>query len=101
MEEVFRVESQTVRFFDGLEVDGYRLPDGEFRVGLTGASRMLGYGENWLRRVLDRGGTALKALRGLGFTEQIEEVVRESERGARVVRTIGLRDFNRLIACKV
>jgi hypothetical protein len=62
---------------------------------------MLGYGENWLRRVLGRGGTALKALRGLGFTEQIEEVVRESERGARVVRTIGLRDFNRLIACKV
>jgi hypothetical protein len=109
VEEVIRVESQTVRFFDGLEVDGYRLPDGEFRVGLTGASRMLGYGENWLRRVLGRGGTALKALRGLGFTEQIEEVVRESERGARVVRTIllrsrcaiGLRDFNRLIAYAV
>lgn len=48
-----------------------------------------------------RGGTALNALRGLGFTEQIEEVVRETVRGDRSVRTIGLRDFNRLIAYAV
>ncbi|WP_332949924.1 MULTISPECIES: hypothetical protein [unclassified Microcoleus] len=101
MDEIIRVECQTVRFFDGLEVDGYRLPSGEFRVGLTGASLVLGYKENWLRRVLGRSGTALNALRGLGFTEKIEEVVRETPRGDRSVRTIGLRDFNRLIAYAV
>ena len=43
----------------------------------------------------------MNALRGLGFTEQIEEVVRETVRGDRSVRTIGLRDFNRLIAYAV
>ena len=101
MDEIIRVERQTVRFFDGLEVDGYRLPSGEFRVGLTGASLVLGYKENWLRRVLGRGGTALNALRGLGFTEQLAEVVHETVRGDREVRTIGLRDFNRLIAYAV
>jgi len=101
VDEIIRVERQTVRFFDGLEVDGYRLPSGEFRVGLTGASLVLGYKENWLRRVLGRGGTALNALRGLGFTEQLAEVVHETVRGAREVRTIGLRDFNRLMAYAV
>ena len=48
--EPIRAERATVRFFDGLEVDGYRMPNGEFRVGLTGASLVLGYGENWLSR---------------------------------------------------
>ena len=42
--EPIRAERATVRFFDGLEVDGYRMPNGEFRVGLTGASLVLGYG---------------------------------------------------------
>jgi hypothetical protein len=75
VEEVIKAERQTVRFFDGLEVDGYRLPDGEFRVGLTGASLVLGYAKNWLGRVLSRGGNAVKALRGYGFTEKVEKVV--------------------------
>jgi hypothetical protein len=93
VDEIIRVERQTVRFFDGLEVDGYRLPSGEFCVGLTGASLVLGYKENWLRRVLGRGGTALNALRGLGFTEQLAEVVHETVRGDREVRTIGRSGF--------
>ncbi len=95
MDEIIRVERQTVRFFDGLEVDGYRLPSGEFRVGLTGASLVLGYKENWLRRVLGRGGTALNALRGLGFTEQLAEVVRETFRG----RQAPLNLYRRLFSC--
>ena len=71
MNEVIRAERQTVTFFDGLTVDGYRLPSGEFRVGITGASQTLGYGRNWLGRVLERGGNTVKALQGLGFTEEI------------------------------
>lgn len=96
--EPIRAERATVKFFDGLEVDGYRLPDGEFRVGIAGASEVLGYGREWLGRVLDRGGNTLKALQGLGFTEETQKVATNS---GRPPETISLRDFNRLIAYAV
>jgi hypothetical protein len=99
--EPIRVERQSVTFFDGLQVDGYRMPNGEFRVGITGASVVLGYERNWLGRVLDRGGNTLKALQGLGFTEETQKVVTNSDRGGRPADTLGLRDFNRLIAYAV
>lgn len=100
--EIIRAERQTVTFFDGLQVDGYRMPDGEFRVGITGASTVLGYSENWLQRVLNReSGRSIKSLRGLGFTEEIQKVVSETSRGDREAQTIGLRDFNRLISYAV
>jgi hypothetical protein len=90
------------KFFDGLEFDGYRMPNGEFRVGLQGASLVLGFAENWLRRLLNREtGTQLKTLRGLGFTEETQKVVHESNKGSRSAETISLRDFNRLIAFAV
>lgn len=92
----------TVVFFDGLEVDGYRMPDGEFRVGITGASRVLGYSREWLGRVLNRGGNTVKALRGIGFTENIEKVATQSvQGGGRTARTISMNDFNRLIVYAV
>jgi hypothetical protein len=96
--EPIRAERSTVTFFDGLEVDGYRLPSGEFRVGIAGAGRVLGYGREWLGRVLDRGGNTLKALQGLGFTEEIQKVATNS---GRPPETISLRDFNRLISYAV
>ena len=80
--EPIRAERATVKFFDGLEVDGYRMPNGEFRVGLQGASLVLGFAENWLRRLLNREtGTQIKTLRGLGFTEETQKVVHESNKG--------------------
>jgi hypothetical protein len=100
--EPIRAERQTVTFFNGLTVDGYRMPNGEFRVGITGASLVLGYSDNWLQRVLGReSGRSIKALRGLGFTEEIQKVVGETERGDREAQTINLRDFNRLISYAV
>lgn len=72
---ILKAERQTVRFFDGLEVDDYRMSNGEFRVGLTGASTVLGYAKNGLGRVLSRGGNTVKVLRGYGFTEKTEKVV--------------------------
>ncbi len=96
--EPIRAERAIVAFFDGLQVDGYRMPNGEFRVGLTGASRVLGYDRNWLGRVLERGGNTLKQLQGLGFTEEIVKVVTNS---GRPPETISLRDFNRLISYAV
>lgn len=99
--EPIRAERQTVKFFNGLEVDGYRLPSGEFRVGITGASEVLGYGREWLGRVLSRGGNTLKALQGLGFTEETQKVATNLDRGGRPAETVSLRDFNRLIAYAV
>lgn len=93
-----RAEKATVEFFNGLTVDGYQMPNGEFRVGITGASEVLGYGREWLGRVLKRGGNTVKTLQGLGFTEEIEKVATKS---GRPPETIGLRDFNRLISYAV
>lgn len=96
--EPIRVERQTVTFFDGLTVDGYRMPSGEFRVGITGACRVLGYADNWLYLALTgQNRKRLKALQGLGFTEETIEIVSETARGDREAETISLKDFNRLI----
>jgi hypothetical protein len=95
--EPIRAQRETVTFFEGLKVDGYRMPNGEFRVGIGGAGEVLGYERNWLGRVL-KGGNTLKALQGMGFTEEIQKVVTNS---GRPPETISLRDFNRLIAYSV
>lgn len=97
-----RAEHKQVPFFEGLEVDGYRMPNGDFRVGIEGASKVLGYNRNWLGRALGRGGSTVKTLQGLGFTEQIEKVVAQSSRGNDIeAGTISLEDFNRLIVYAV
>ncbi|NEQ78474.1 MAG: hypothetical protein F6K23_39090 [Okeania sp. SIO2C9] len=93
-----KAQRATVRFFDGLEVDGYRMPNGEFRVGVVGASEVLGYSRNWLGRVLKKSGNTVKALRSFGFTEKTEKVVTQSVRGGGTeAETVSLEDFNRLI----
>ncbi|MFM7427422.1 MAG: hypothetical protein ACKO7W_20885 [Elainella sp.] len=51
--EPIKAERATITFFEGLQVDGYRLPDGEFRIGITGASLVLGFPRNWLYRILN------------------------------------------------
>jgi hypothetical protein len=102
MEEPIRAERATVKFFDGLSVDGYRMPNGEFRIGITGASLVLGYARNWLYRILNgESRNQLKALQSLGFTEETTKIVTETQRGDRQAETISLRDFNRLISYAV
>lgn len=93
---VSRVERATVVFFDGLTVDGYRMPDGEFRIGLAGASRTLGYGRDWLGDVItEESPRTAKALRGLGFSENCEKVTAQSKQGNEYEdTTINLDDFN-------
>jgi|GEM_PF-2362708 len=98
VDEPIKVEVATVRFFDGLEVEGYKMPDGEFRIGLTGASLVLGYGENWLPRLLrKKEGISLKALLALGFSKKTQKVLSEPTIGSKKVETISLDDFDRLI----
>ena len=94
--EPIRAERATVKFFDGLEVDGYRMPNGEFRVGLEGASRVLGFAENWLSRTLTRNqGRTLKSLQGYGFDAYtIPATVDRPQGGSTTVGTIDLDSFN-------
>jgi len=97
--EPIRAERSTVTFIDGLSVDGYRMPNGEFRVGLEGASLVVGYADNWLSRLTKKDGRTLKALQGFGFTAyQLEVTVgREDVSGSSKAKTISLDDFNLLI----
>jgi hypothetical protein len=98
MTNIIRAERATIEFCDGLNVDGYRMPDGEFRVGITSASLVAGFAENYLRRLLDqKSGTRFKALQSTGFSQQIEKVVRASKTGDIEERTISLKDFVRFL----
>ncbi len=78
------------------------MPNEEFRVGLEGASKILGYDRGWLGRSLNRSGSTAKTLRGLGFTEKIEKLAAQSSQGNDFpAATISLDDFNRLIVYAV
>ena len=100
MEQAIRAERATVTFFEGLTVDGYKMPNGEFRVGLVGASVVVGYGRQWLSQVLSSRPKTLKTLEGMGFTgSQLQiSVGRENISGASTLKTISLDDFIRVIA---
>ena len=102
MTNTIRAERATIEFCDGLSVDGYRMPNGEFRVGVASTGLALGYPKNWLGRILDgESRNRNKVLQGLGFTRQIEKVVTNTSRGEREAGTISLKDFNRLIVYAV
>ena len=87
----------TIEYVEGISVDGYMLPNGEFRVGMVGASLALGYGRQWLTQVLTREGKALKALQGIGFTGFSEEIDLDAINGGGTkATTISLSDWQRL-----
>lgn len=95
--EPIRAERAPVRFFDGLEVEGYKMPSGEYRVGITTASLVAGFAENYLRRALGDGGTSLQRLLDVGFSGETVSQVRVTRTGEREERTINLKDFIRLL----
>jgi len=94
--KTIRVERATVIFFDGLTVDGYRMPNGEFRIGLAGASRILGYSDRWLRdAVTGETPRTAKTLQGIGFSDNIQKVLAQSSQGNMFEdAAIDLDDFN-------
>lgn len=98
--EAIRAERKTVVFSGEIKIDGYQMPNGEFRVGVTGASTILGFGKQWLSQVPTNRPKTLKALQGLGYTgsQLVARVTREQVSGASNVHTISLDDFNCLIA---
>lgn len=78
-------------------VDCYMLPNGEKRIGLTGASIAIGRSNNYLSRLLESSQKTLKDLQGVGFTGYITETEVKIERGATRSKTISVRDFTKLI----
>ena len=98
MPDLIKAERATVKFFDGLEIDSYRMPNGEFRVSMSGASVLIGYSPNWLSRTLSRSGTAMKSLQGLGFSGQTQKVVLPDMRlNSESPSTISIPDLSALI----
>lgn len=97
MDNSNRFERATVSFAPGLEVDGYRLPSGEFRVGMVGASTLLGFSKEWLGRVGKTNNKTLKALQDIGFKGLQESGEVFGQTGYQKVSTISLDDFSLLI----
>ena len=54
---IVKAKRATVKFSQDLEVDGYMLPDGEFRVGKMSISKTLGYGKDWVTRQIKKAET--------------------------------------------
>ena len=97
MHDISKVRSATIRFCDGLSVDGYQMPDGSYAVSITSASEALGFAKNWLGRSIDRSGNTFKALQEKGFSGKTEQVVAPSLGGDQKAKLITLKDFNRVI----
>lgn len=100
MTEPIKATNATVELSDTLSIDGYMMPDGEFRAGIAGASVLLGHGKDWFNRLASRGPNKLKALQEGGFTGRLQPVVipRDSgARGASRAQTISLKDLATLI----
>lgn len=102
MNNIIRAERATVKFCEGVEVDGYRLPSGEFRVGKTSVATSLGYAENWTNRVINGvtsgKGKDAETLIQWGFNGVTSEIeVSGSARGTTKADTISLKDFRQLI----
>ena len=103
-----KAKRATIEFCPGVAVDGYRLlRTDEFRVGINGASLVLGYTDKWLPRAMglyqstsrnrDR---TLETLSQWGFSnlpEEVEIVNMGEGRGRNWATTISLADFNCLI----
>lgn len=90
----------TVRLGAGVSLDGYHMGDGTFRYGLAYISMLLGYADNYYRRLLNSRRTKkppkkLKALLDKGFTAyQISvKAPRDSIGGSSVAQTVSFNDF--------
>lgn len=98
-----KAQRATVKFCEDIEIDGYLLPDGEFRVGKASIAKALGYSKDWVRRVIS--GVALdenkkaetitqSAFSGVALTV---EVPSPTNVGWVKADTLCLKDFRQLV----
>lgn len=98
-----KAERVIVNFGNGIKLEGYRLPNGEFRVGKTSASLALGYGKDWVRRIIEgvakKEGKTSKTLIEWGFSGVAFSVHVPSSNNFGYIKadTISLQDFRQLI----
>ncbi|HEY9824854.1 MAG TPA: hypothetical protein V6D19_05360 [Stenomitos sp.] len=91
-----KAQRATVKFCEGVEVEGYLLPDGEFRVGKVSASTALGFAKNYLSRLQSATPKQLEALQSAGFTGYSQSVEIDNGRGSTRSETLSLQDFRKL-----
>lgn len=86
---------------DEMTLDVYMLPDGEKRVGLESIGDALGYSTKVFLQRTKRQSKTLKELQGMGFTNEqmwVKIISQEAnQKLAPMARTVGLRDFTKLI----
>ena len=98
--EPIRAITATVKLSDTLEIDGYLMPNEEFRAGIGGSSVILGYAKNWFNRLRSDAPNKLKAFRDGGLTGYTQPVIiprPSGSRGASRAQTISLKDLTILI----
>jgi hypothetical protein len=97
--QLIKAEKAIITFATGVELEAYRMPNGEFRAGLNSASLLVGYSKDWLGKGILRSDRTAKALQELGFSQQIEEVTATtnvSNFGVKA-KTISLDDLSKVI----
>jgi len=97
--EPIKALSATVQLSDTLVIDGYMMPNGEFRAGAVSVSAILGYKRNWLLEIEDKSPDKLKTLSDKGYRGTTLTLVQRSGRGgSNKARTISLRELTIVIA---
>ena len=99
MTESIKATRATIQLSDTLSIDGYMLPDGDFRAGIVGTSVLLGYQRDWFLVLPSRAPDKLKALKDSGFRYDPQTVFiqRQGRGGATKAQTISLRELTTLI----
>lgn len=100
MTESIKAVTATIQLSDALPLDGYMMPDGEFRAGIVGTSVLLGYQRDWFLVLPSKAPNKLKALQEAGFRydPQSVSIQRQGRGGATKAQTISLRELTTLIA---
>ncbi len=100
---IIRAKRAVVKFCDGIQVEGYLLPSGEYRVGKASIASALGYSKDWVRRVISGVASGkskeTKTLMGWGFSGVASQVEVPSPTNAKYVPadTLSLKDFRCLV----
>lgn len=92
MTESIKAVTATIQLSDALPLDGYMIPDGEFRAGIVGTSVLLGYQRDWFLVLPSKAPNKLKALQEAGFRykPQPVSIQRQGIGGATKAQTISL-----------
>jgi len=99
MTKLRAIDNGLVRLVGDLLVDGYRMPNEEFRISIKGVSVILGYQKDWFLTLRSTNPTKLKALQEGGFRYNPESVFIEKQGREKqaLTQTISIKDLTTLI----